>query len=150
MSTYDRRTASTKVATSVQDRLRTALGAIEYLPNAVAAWLEAHGQNKELAEVNEKKVQQAEVLLGQVLASLPMGNEFQVIGIGLDGWKFTHVIPLIRQLAQEGFKHTGFYTGRGRPELRNAPTFANLVGPMYGGPGLVRYETWDVHNQLSR
>ena len=37
-----------------------------------------------------------------------------------------------------------------REELRGAPKFEGLCGPMYGGPGKIRYETWEAYKIYSR
>lgn len=36
-----------------------------------------------------------------------------------------------------------------REEMIGQPVFKNLCGPMYGGDGVVRYESWAVYNLLS-
>lgn len=45
------------------------------------------------------------------------------------------------------------YRNRGacvhRAELDNQPTLPNYCGPMWDGDGL-RYETWEIYEQLSR
>lgn len=35
-------------------------------------------------------------------------------------------------------------------EIRGQPMFDKLAGPMYGGPGIVRYECWETYDTLSR
>ena len=37
-----------------------------------------------------------------------------------------------------------------REELRGQPVFSGVFGPMYGGPGCVRYETHEAYEILSR
>jgi len=145
-SNVNRIATHVKTAGEVSEALKKALGEIDYLPNAVQVWLSAHGQNKSLASENAKKLRQAEALLGEVLASLPAGKEYDVNGIG----KFMTVDHLIKGLAQHGIKHTGFSDRGGRPEMRGAPTFDKLVGPIYGGPGVVLYETQATYDRLSR
>ncbi len=40
-----------------------------------------------------------------------------------------------------GFELTGINTSPlSRPELRGQPKFRGLAGPLYGGPGVIRYE----------
>lgn len=136
---------------SVLKALKTALGAIDYLPNAVAAWVAAHGGNKALADENAKKLRQAQNLLQQVLASLPNSREFIVFGVhGVSG-TFTSENDFVDALAKQGFKRTGSETGRHLcAELIGAPKFSNLIGPIYGGPGVCRYETGEVYERNSR
>jgi len=53
-----------------------------------------------------------------------------------------------------GWAVTGYFkpyrVGGCRPELLGAPVFAGLVGPMYGGPGIVRYEDSKTNDRMSR
>jgi hypothetical protein len=136
---------------SVKEDLKKALAAIEYLPNGVAAFVAAHGGNKHLAEANAKKVRQAEDLLSEVLASMPAAVEYIVVGLGEGTGKFKTREDLIHSLAALGIRSKGEFAGGGvRPELRGQPLFDELVGPMYGGPGLVRYETGEVYESMSR
>lgn len=37
-----------------------------------------------------------------------------------------------------------------REEMIGQPVFDGLCGPMYGGDGVVRYESWAVYDRLSR
>ncbi len=136
---------------SVIDGLKEALDAITYMPNAVAAWREAHGGNKSLAEMNERKVRQAEDLLSEVLASLPAAVTYHVVGMDHD-LKFKTKEDLIQGLARLGIKQVGETASLGgvRPELKGQPEFNKLVGPMYGGAGVVRYDTSEVAYDLSR
>jgi len=131
----------------VVESLKKALDEIEYLPNGVAAWVDGHGGNKKLAAENAKKVKQASGLLSEVIASIPASVEYMVSGIG----KFMTQDHLVKGLAQMGIKQVGFETsGRLRPELQGQPKFDKLVGPMYGGPGIVRYETPETYESMSR
>lgn len=36
-----------------------------------------------------------------------------------------------------------------REEIVGQPEFDGLCGPMYGGPGIVRYEDWKTYDRLS-
>jgi hypothetical protein len=142
-----------KTASSdVPEQLRKALDAISYMPNAVANWMEAHGGNHALASVNSKKVRQAENLLGEVLASLPAAIEYDVSGIAGQRLRFKSREDLIRGLARMGIKHVGESedSTQFKPETRGQPKFDQLVGPMYGGPGVARYETSEVNDAMSR
>jgi hypothetical protein len=52
-----------------------------------------------------------------------------------------------------GWNVIGVKTARSialRPEIEGAPMFDALCGPMYGGPGIVRYEDSKTNDQLSR
>lgn len=129
------------------DAVKTALDAILYLPNGVASWEEAHGGNKVLAKENAEKLAQAEKLMSEVLASMPKGKTYFVVGVG----RFDTESELIAALTKLGIKHTGVETNtRLRTELVGAPTFNKLIGPIYDGPGVCRYETQEVYDQLSR
>lgn len=142
-----------KLATSdVPEKLREALKAIDYMPNAVANWMEGHGGNRALAAQNEKKVRQAQALLGEVLASLPAAVEYMVVGLAGQTMKFKTREDLIRGLEKFDIRHTGENPARSghRPELAGQPTFDGLVGPMYGGPGIARYETGEEYERQSR
>lgn len=49
-----------------------------------------------------------------------------------------------------GFTHTGAnHNSRNRAELQGAPKFSGVCGPMYGGPGIIRYETTKAYAILS-
>ena len=55
-----------------------------------------------------------------------------------------------------GYKPTGefqraeFAAGKKyREEMIGQPIFDNLCGPMFGGDGVVRYESWAVYDRLS-
>ena len=52
-----------------------------------------------------------------------------------------------------GWNVVGFFkpyrAGNCRPEIDGAPRFDGLVGPMYGGPGVVRYEDSKTNDLLS-
>jgi hypothetical protein len=37
-----------------------------------------------------------------------------------------------------------------RPELIGLPKFAGFAGPMYGGPGIARYESTEAYKALSQ
>ncbi len=49
-----------------------------------------------------------------------------------------------------GFECVGVNSNpRQRAELQGAPVFANLCGPMYDGPGFIRYEDVKAYVALS-
>lgn len=134
------------------EKIKKALDQLSYLTNAVAAWVDAHNGNRGLADSNAKKVRAAEELLSEVMASMPAAVNYWVYGLegvkngphDLDGF--------ITMLKGQGIKQTGYSstTGRLRPELKGQPTFDKLLGPMYDGPGKIRYETSETYDALSR
>jgi hypothetical protein len=70
---------------------------------------------------------------------------------GLKSTRYHSEQALEDGVRQMGGKRTGTSDGRRlRPELLGHPTFSNLVGPMWGGNGMVRYETDDAYDILSR
>jgi hypothetical protein len=128
-----------------------AIGLLDLLPNAVAFWVEAHAGNRELARENTKKVRQAVDLLSEVLSSMPKSMSYMVVGLEGRTLNFKDADDLIDGLKAYGIRHTGYQEGRHlRPELRGQPTFDQLLGPMHGGAGKVRYETGEVYERLSR
>jgi hypothetical protein len=148
---FEWKAASVKTeASDVADQLKVAIDAIDYMPNA--PWMEAHGGNKALARTNAQKVQQAQDLLAEVLASLPQALEYMVIGLEHRPMIFETREELIRALAHRGIRYMGD-TGMSGPyqaERKGQPKFDQLVGPMYGGPGITRYETVAAYDALSR
>ena len=62
---------------------------------------------------------------------------------------------LVAAAGARGFNVTGFKAqapaGRiqYREEMVGQPEFKGLCGPMYGGPGIVRYEDWKVYERMS-
>lgn len=145
---YDR----TKIASGdVADDLRKAVDLLDYMPNAASAWVEAHGGNSGLARANAKKITQAMDLISAVLNSLPKGRRFQVVGFEGGPVVFDSVGELVDAMARKGIKQHGFFSRPGvREEMQGAPVFEELVGPMYGGPGIARYETSEAYDRLSR
>jgi hypothetical protein len=141
----------------VKEDLKKALSIIDMLPNGVAAWKAAHGENSALADQNADKCNKAAKFLSEILASLPAAMTYVVVGLdntnvktGDFASKFDSVDKLIKVLAKKGIKKTGDKAGKHlRPELQNQPTFDKLIGPMFGGAGIVRYETQEVNNRLS-
>jgi hypothetical protein len=135
------------------ERIRIALGEIDYMTNAVAAWVDGHAGNRDLASTNAKKVKQAEQLLGEVLASLPGSVRYTVYGLeGFDSGPYKSADDLIAALKRVGIRLHSYSssTGRLRPELKGQPQFSGLVGPMYDGPGIARYETGELYKRMSQ
>ena len=141
-----------KVASSgsTVESLRKALDAIDYLPNAVSAWMEAHGGNVALAKKNKVALEKVQGILTEILMSLPASVEYTVFGLAVP-FKFKDRETFIKAMKQQGIQYTGTNQGSGlRQEIQGQPTFDKLVGPMYGGPGVARYETSEVNDQMSR
>lgn len=135
------------------ERLRAALAALEYLPNACHAWNVAHGHNAELASANARKCATAERLIGEILASLPKALSYRVIGLEPDVLDFPDRDAFLAWVKETGRTYGGEESpvfGPLRPELKGQPFVSGLAGPMYGGPGVVRYETPEVADALSR
>lgn len=136
------------------ERIREALDNLTYLTNAVASWVDAHAGNRDLAKSNGRKVKQAEDLLAEVLASMPSSIRYTVYGLEDEGVRgpYKSVDDLIDALKRVGITQSGYSstTGRLRPELQGQPTFKGLVGPMFDGPGVARYETGETYDRLSR
>ena len=136
---------------TAKDDLKTTLSTIAYLPNAVAAWLEAHGGDKRLAASNAEKLRQAEDLMSQILASMPNSKTYRVVGLDKTVLNFSSEAELVAFLATKNVKKTSSastYGGTRRIELDGAPMFDKLIGPIYDGPGVCRYETQAVYNSL--
>ena len=61
--------------------------------------------------------------------------------------KLPGMIPVFKA---HGYSFTGFnWNKTSRPELQGAPKFAELVGPMWGGDGNLRYETPEAYADIS-
>jgi hypothetical protein len=146
---YDRRTAAHGTPA---ERIAAAIDQIDRLPNAYSAWIDAHNGDKALAKVNSNRVEGAVDLLGAVLASMPKAVSYVVVGLPTGVMQFKDSDSLIAKMKTFGIRHTGYHEtyGRQRPELESQPKFDNLLGPMYDGPGKVRYETLEAYEQLSR
>lgn len=136
---------------SPKDAIKKAIGLLDYLPNGVSQWVKAHGGDERLADKNGKTVKQVVAMLGEVLSSIPAAVTYQVVGIpGQD--EFDTREELIKAMEKIGIKYTGDSAKSGTPvraELRGQPQFSKLLGPMYGGAGVVRYETQETYDRLS-
>jgi len=63
---------------------------------------------------------------------------------------FSDDLSLERAVRKLGGRKTGTVNNpRLRPELQGLPTFSNLLGPMWDGPGGARYETDEVYDIMS-
>jgi hypothetical protein len=124
------------------ENIGKAIDLLNYLPNGVAAWVEAHDGNQELAEANGEQIKQLVNQLGAILASMPRSAVYNVYGVGDKTLTFSSSAELNAAMAGMGIKHVGYSsrTSRLRPELKGQPTFTSLNGPMYDGGGKIRYE----------
>lgn len=74
--------------------------------------------------------------------------KYRIVGVEVGELNENNVISA---LEARGYKCTGVnINSSSRDELQGQPTFAGLAGPMYGGEGVVRYETPEVYEQLSQ
>lgn len=65
--------------------------------------------------------------------------------------KFKTEAEFISYCEEKGFKYIGKETATHlREELQQKPKFSGLSGPMYDGEDMVRYETWEMSELLSR
>jgi len=146
-------------ATPAED-ITKAINLLDYLPNGVSAWVEAHGGNKALASKNGTKLKQIVDELGEILMSMPASVTYTVYGLDMIGVRGT--VPsaqvyknrddLIDGMKALGIRYTGISSNSSqfRAELRGQPEFDKLVGPMYDGAGKARYETGPLHERMSR
>jgi len=87
---------------------------------------------------------------------LAVETKFYVHGLGLgrglrqDPFVESSEDRLVRTLAIIGIHKIGVETNPSRrPELQGCPKFDQLLGPMWNGPGKIRYETKAVYDALS-
>ena len=61
------------------------------------------------------------------------------------------IADLVSAAKSRGFTTSGrvHNNPRTREEMQGAPIFNELVGPCYGGPGIVRYESAEMNDILS-
>lgn len=137
--------------------IRQAINLLDYLPNGVSAWVEAHGGNKALASKNGAHLKKLVDELGEILTSMPASVTYVVFGLDMLGLHGNREFYKDREDLIEGMKALGIrYTGissnssQFRAELRGQPEFDKLVGPMYDGAGKVRYESGPLHERMSR
>jgi hypothetical protein len=132
--------------TPAQEQLEKAIRTLSYIPISYAFADRRKGQEM------KKRINKIVDALEDILMEIPSPVEYQAVGVGGDRVKeFDDVKDLIRYLKSKGHKQTGYETGGHlRPILQGQPKFDGLHGPMYGGPKKVRYETWEVYEQLSK
>lgn len=65
--------------------------------------------------------------------------------------QYTNRAALIRAMEREGIKYLYDFEPQAyhRRELFGQPVFDGIIGPMYDGPGRVRYETPEAYRQAS-
>ena len=131
-----------------QERLEIALKALEHVP-VEYAWDDPKTQK----EMRKRRMAIVEAL-NEMIHLLPVPVTYKVVGIDLRGqWDvrdFKTEAQLIAAVTRMGFKHIGYQKRRNlKPQLIDQPIFSGLIGPMYDGPKVVRYETHEVHDQLS-
>lgn len=142
------------------EAIRKAIDLMDYLPNGVSAWVEAHGGDKTLASKNGTRLKKIVDELGEILTSMPASVTYTVYGLDmleLRGTVQPRQVYKNREDLIEGMKALGIrYTGissnssQFRAELRGQPEFDKLVGPMYDGAGQARYETGPLNERMSR
>lgn len=80
---------------------------------------------------------------GAATVTVPQPS-YRLVGT-VDGRLIAHDFTaeqLLPAFEVRGFEFTGYeFNPRLRPELRGQPVFSGLCGPMYGGEGIIRYET---------
>jgi hypothetical protein len=84
---------------------------------------------------------------------LNRGAPLDYLVVGIDGKSktFDKLDAMIKWLKSKGIKQKGVHKRPGtRPILQGQPEFSGLLGPMYGGPATVRYESQEAYNILSR
>ena len=115
----------------VPERLKKALDAIEYMPNAVYAWEKAHQGDRSLARRNAEKVREAERLLGEILASLPAALSYEVYGLKQKPLRFESKRDLIAGVHALAAKRARLRT---RAEDGFDVIFAELQGDLGHAP----------------
>lgn len=82
----------------------------------------------------------------------PGSTKYVVSGLGNAVLKFGSAKELIKAMGQKGISQSGTSGTKGpaRAELHNQPKFSGLLGPMYDGPGKIRYETAKRYRELSQ
>lgn len=119
-------------------------------------WQSLPDKNGILKRVGKKVADTARKAQSDKKAYKPKG--FMVSGLG-KVLKFKTSAALISGLRKLGIKQTGktpaFRASSRSPigprkELWHQPTFKKLVGPMWQGRGILRYDTPEAHERLAR
>lgn len=135
---------------SPKEAIQGAITDLDWLPNAVSAWVQSFDGNKLKAETNGRKLKKIVEELAQILMDMPEPVTFNIYGLNKP-YSFDNRADLIKFMESKGFKHTGDnHTTTSRVELQGQPMFKNMAGPMHDGGGKVRYETWELYDMLSR
>lgn len=141
------------------EAIKKAINLLDYLPNGVASWVEAHGGDKALASKNGTRLKKLVDELGEILNLMPGSVTYTVYGLDMVG---VHGVPprqvyknrddFIDGMKALGIRYTGISSNSSqfRVELRGQPEFDKLVGPMYDGAGKARYETGPMYESMSR
>ena len=90
----------------------------------------------------------------------PPITRWKVVGFdektGWDAWEYpagcveVGVEHFIAQMEARGYEHIGFnLNGHQRQELQGQPKFKGVLGPMWDGHGVIRYETPKAYERLS-
>lgn len=62
----------------------------------------------------------------------------------------TPLCGMMKVFREHGYKCIGANQNKYcRVELQGLPKYSELVGPMWGGDGNIRYETWAAYNDIS-
>lgn len=81
--------------------------------------------------------------------------KYQIVTKNADGFsnfavEDCSIEDFIASMAEKGYKFSGLEDSRFlRQELIGQPKFSNLVGPMYGGQGVTRYENQSAYDTFS-
>ena len=81
--------------------------------------------------------------------------KYQIVTKNSDGFsnfsvEDCSIEAFIEAMVEKGFVFTKFEDSRFlRQELIGQPKFSNLVGPMYGGQGVTRYENQSAYDTFS-
>lgn len=134
-----------------KEAIQDAIGDLNYLPNAVASWVEAFGGDKTKANEAGRKLKALVNTLSEILMQMPDPVSYTVYGLPEGIKKFDTRDKLVYFMEGKGFTFSGDNNNRSsRVELQGQPTFKGIMGPMYDGGGKVRYETPELYESLSR
>lgn len=134
-----------------KDAVKEAIKLLDYLPNGVASWVEAFGGDKTKAKKHGETCKQIVQQLGGILKDMANSMSYMVVGLEGGTKEFDSKDELVKYLKSKGINETGSEGGSHlRPELQGQPVFEKLHGPMHGGGGVVRYETPEMYDRLSR